>query len=77
MFNGIPNIKEFLSTPHEWHTLWTGFTHSFYKPRWFPASVKEAMSDEYHYYSTGRLAGHITKAVIVTAIVVMIWERRR
>lgn len=75
MFNGIPSIREFISTTIEWHTIWNGFCHSFYKPKWFPKSVKEQMSQEYHYYSTGRMAGHIAKAVIFTAIAVMIIRR--
>ena len=78
MFDGIPSIKEILSTPDEWHSLVTGFFHSFYRSRKPPeAYMEEVLSPEYHYYVCGRGLGHITKAVLFTAIAVLAWRHRK
>ena len=77
MFNGIPKLSELLNTPKEWHVAWTGFCHSFYKPRYMPPKMLDEMADEYHYYSTGRLVGHIVKATAIVVITALIWRRKR
>jgi len=78
MFNGIPSISELVSTPKEWHTIWTGFCHSFYKPRYMPLPVWRDIEDEYHYYSTGKLVGQIVKVVVsITAGVIIIKRCRK
>jgi len=77
MFNGIPSIKEFLSTPEEWHSLVTGFFHSFYKRREIPVSMRRELSEEYHYYVCGRGIGHIAKFIGIVAIGLLVWRKRK
>lgn len=72
MFKGIPGLKEFLSTPEEWHALIIGFCQSFYKRRKMPKSIAEELSEEYHYYTTGRLAGHVVKFTAIAVLLVML-----
>lgn len=71
-------LKEILSTPDERHSFIVGFAHSFYRSRKPPVKyMEEVISPEYHYYTTGRLAGHVVKFTAIVVLLTVIWRRRK
>lgn len=71
-------IKEILSTADERHSFLVGLCHAFYRGGKIPQDYMDAViSKEFHYYTTGRLAGQIVKVTAIVAIITAIWRRRK
>ena len=61
MFDGI-NLKTFLSTPREWHSLVLGFCLGFcpWAHRFIPLNTRSSpIKGEEHYFVTGLVPGFV------------------
>lgn len=71
------NIKNFLDTPEEWHSLVIGFFEVLcpWPPRtWLSGEALDKLLGEYHYYMTGRGLGFLALVILLLGIVKFILE---